>query len=78
MQMKHIRVRDSKFGLALVIETRANSGGYMLGFRVDPLDKLEEIASEVKSLHRVFAETPIFGIEYEVDDKPGTYLRVKP
>ena len=41
LQMKTIRMRDSKFGRALVVETVARSGGYILGFRVDPQDKLE-------------------------------------
>ncbi len=40
LQMKQLRVRDSKFGPALVIETTAQSGGYVLGFRVDPADSL--------------------------------------
>jgi hypothetical protein len=33
---KAIKIRDSKFGHALVIETTPKSGGYILGFRVDP------------------------------------------
>ena len=41
LQMKTIRMRDSKFGRALVVETVARSGGYILGFRVDPQDQLE-------------------------------------
>ncbi len=32
--MKAIKIRDSKFGHALVIETTPKSGGYVLGFRV--------------------------------------------
>ena len=34
MQIVSIRVRNSKFGQALVVETHPDSGGYMLG---DPL-----------------------------------------
>lgn len=40
LQMASIRVRESKFGPALVIETTSQSGGYILGFRVDPKEKL--------------------------------------
>ena len=29
-------MRESKFGPALVVETTAQSGGYVLGFKVDP------------------------------------------
>lgn len=35
MQIASVRVRESKFGQALVVETHASSGGYMLG--ADPL-----------------------------------------
>ena len=40
LQIKAIKVRDSKFGHALVVETTPRSGGYVLGFRVDPYEKL--------------------------------------
>ena len=38
---KVIRVRDSRFGPALVIETTPRSGSYVLGFRCDPPDSLQ-------------------------------------
>ena len=46
-----VRVRDSKFGPALVIECHQRSGGYILGFRVDPAEQLaaaeaHELSSE--------------------------------
>lgn len=31
MQIASVRVRESKFGQALVVETHSSSGGYMLG-----------------------------------------------
>ena len=37
------QVRNSKFGQALVIETTSGSGGYILGFRADPVEHLEEV-----------------------------------
>jgi len=46
LQMKSINVRNSKFGQALVIETTASSGGYILGFRADP------VTISRKSTHR--------------------------
>ena len=39
-QIQTVRVRDSKFGPALVIGTSKRSGPYVLGFRVDPVEKL--------------------------------------
>ena len=41
------------------------SGGYILGFRIDPAEKLQEIQKEIGSLHRLYSNTPIFGVEYE-------------
>lgn len=38
LQMKSVKIRDSKFGLALVVESSQQSGGYVLGFRIDPTD----------------------------------------
>mmetsp|Transcript_5175 Transcript_5175/g.7215 ORF Transcript_5175/g.7215 Transcript_5175/m.7215 type:complete len:344 (-) Transcript_5175:92-1123(-) len=70
LQMKSINVRNSKFGQALVIETTASSGGYILGFRADPVEHLEEVYTQISNLWRVFSATPIFGIEYATDDKP--------
>lgn len=37
------------------------SGGYVLGFRVDPPDRLQEVFKEVSSLHRLFSVNPAQG-----------------
>ena len=63
--MYQVRLRESKFGMALVIESSELSGGYILGFRIDPLEKLQEIQREIASLHKLYSATPIFGVEYE-------------
>ena len=64
-----VRLRDSRFGLALVVETTARSGGYILGFRVEPEERLRKVAEEVSSLHSVFSVNPIFGVEFDVEEK---------
>jgi len=69
LQIKTVRVRDSKFGTALVIETSARSGGYILGFRVDPQDKLQDVFQEIKSLWQVFSSNPIFGVQFSVEER---------
>jgi Bardet-Biedl syndrome 5 protein len=66
---KSIRVRDSKFGLALVIETMPQSGAYVLGFRVDPSELLYQTAQEIQNIHQVFSVEPVFGVSYAQDDK---------
>ncbi|KAL3930750.1 MAG: hypothetical protein SGPRY_001405, partial [Prymnesium sp.] len=54
IRMKLVRVRDSKFGQALVIETN------------------QRFFQEVQSLHRVFSATPIFGVEFTIEEKAGS------
>ncbi|CAK8675674.1 BBSome complex member BBS5-like [Clavelina lepadiformis] len=65
LQIQSIKVRDSKFGFAMVIESTWQSGGYVLGFRIDPVEKLQEAAKEIQSLHRVFSASPFYGVQYE-------------
>jgi len=69
LQMKSISVRNSKFGQALVIETTASSGGYILGFRADPIEHLEEVYTQISNLWKIFSATPIFGVEYTVEER---------
>lgn len=40
------------------------SGGYVLGFKVDPEEKLRQLYKELSSLHTVYSTKPIFGVEY--------------
>ncbi|XP_003386094.1 PREDICTED: Bardet-Biedl syndrome 5 protein homolog [Amphimedon queenslandica] len=63
-----IKMRESKFGLALVLETHKDTGGYVLGFRIDPQEKLRSTLQQINSLYRVFSAHPIFGVEYETDE----------
>lgn len=67
MQIVSVRIRESKYGLALVIQTAATAGSYVLGFRIDPQERLHEVYKEISSLHSVFAETPIFGVNFNFD-----------
>ena len=48
-----VKIRDSKFGVAMVMECSEQSGGFVLGFRVDPFDKLKELVQEIHSLYQV-------------------------
>jgi Bardet-Biedl syndrome 5 protein len=67
MQIVSVRIRESKYGLALVIQTATTAGSYVLGFRIDPQERLHEVYKEISSLHSVFAETPIFGVNFNFD-----------
>ena len=73
-----VKLKDSKFGKALVIESSELSGGYILGFRIDPAERLEEITKEVISLHRTYSESPIFGVEYSRSTSLRTEAESRP
>ena len=60
--------------MALVIESSEISGGYVLGFRVDPQEKLEQVFKEISSLHKIYSDNPIFGVEYSRTDKVTTFI----
>lgn len=68
LQMGSVRIRESKFGRALVVESGERSGGYVLGFRVDPVEQLQAVHKELASLHEVYSNSPIFGVEYSWGD----------
>ncbi|KRX13314.1 Bardet-Biedl syndrome 5 protein [Trichinella nelsoni] len=63
MHIKSCRIKNSKFGLALVIETSVQSGSNIFGFRIDPQDRLEEVCRQIISLHSMFQVNPVFGVE---------------
>ncbi len=65
IQIKSIKKKESKFGLALVIETSTLSGGYLLGFQTDNLDV---ILQEFIKLYTSFVENPILGTDIVIED----------
>ncbi|KAI5745588.1 hypothetical protein M8J76_012478 [Diaphorina citri] len=68
IQIASIRLRESKFGLALVIESYEQSGGYVLGFRIDPQETMQTVCKELQSYHRIHTTTPEYGVDYVVSD----------
>jgi Bardet-Biedl syndrome 5 protein len=62
-QVKCLKIRDSKYGTALVVETSDFSGGYVLGFRVS--DKLDAIYQEASKLFDVYSNAPVFGVDLQ-------------
>ena len=63
IQINGIRIRESKFGTALVIESSESSGGYVLGFRIDPIDRLKSVHSELLNLYNIHASNPCLGVD---------------
>jgi len=73
LQISTVKVRDSKFGTALVIESSWRSGGYVLGFRIDPEDKVRTVAKEITKKIHLFMKSPVFGVQFSVEsDKKET------
>jgi len=68
VQVKCVRVRESKYGTALVLETSEFSGGYVLGFRVEQLD---QAYTEICQLFKTFIAAPFFGVECTYEDEEG-------
>ncbi|XP_017782269.1 PREDICTED: Bardet-Biedl syndrome 5 protein homolog [Nicrophorus vespilloides] len=75
LQIDTIKVRDSKFGTALVITSTQESGGYILGFRIDPEEKLHVVYKELISLYLVYNKKPIYGVEYKWSHQKETDLQ---
>ena len=73
IQIKSIKKKESKFGLALVIETSTISGGYLLGFQTETVDL---ILQELQKLFAMYSENPILGTEIVVEDAPDTGEKV--
>lgn len=71
IQIVGVKVRESKFGAAFVIETSAHAGPYVLGFRVDPAEKLQDVFKEVSSLWRLYSQQPILGVEFLLEEVPS-------
>lgn len=78
MQINSLNIRGSKFGSALVLESRRPSG-YVLGFRVDPAEKLNALHEEIVSLWSVFGVNPLFGVEVTHEEvTPGSTTASSP
>jgi len=78
LQLRSVGIRDSpRFGVALVLNTSKETGGYVLGFRIDPPEKLKPIATEIEQLHQLFTAQPNFGVDYRLDEKPKPLADLK-
>ncbi|KAL1138760.1 hypothetical protein AAG570_008822, partial [Ranatra chinensis] len=69
VQVATVKMRDSKFGPALVVESRASSGGYVLGFRLDPIARLNALAKQLKTICQIHSSKPEFGVQYTLSDQ---------
>ena len=68
VQIKTIKVRNSRFGPALVIESSKISGGYVLGFKIDPEDKLTDVLKQLLAFYETYYKKPQLGVEYILEN----------
>ena len=48
-----------------MIETHAQTGGYLLGFRLDPPERMKDVSIEMGKLHKLYSESPTFGVSVD-------------
>lgn len=60
-----------------MIQTADTGGGYVLGFRIDPIERLNEIYKELISLHAIYTENPNFGVRYDCMDAKNRIEKMK-
>lgn len=41
----------------------------MVGFRIDPADMLDLTTKELLNIHRLFATSPIFGVDFTLESE---------
>lgn len=66
IQINTIVIRDSKFGQALVITTSDESGGFVLGFRLDTEENMNKLYKELYAVYTTSINHPIYGVEYQI------------
>ncbi|KAH9598426.1 Bardet-Biedl syndrome 5 protein [Trypanosoma melophagium] len=71
LQVIGLHIRQTRFGQALVIETSMSAGNYVLGFRIDPRERLVEIFKESVSLWKAWTARPVLGVAVVVQDTPS-------
>ena len=63
IQIRNLRIKNSKFGTALVLDVHRQGGGFVLGFRLDPVEKLRQLYNEIGSLWTAYTSRPNFGVK---------------
>mgnify|MGYP002883336526 FL=1 len=67
IQIKSLKTTSTKFGPVLVVMTTQISGGFTLGFRIDPQEKMDDVYKELSSVWAIFSKKPLLGINCNFD-----------
>jgi len=60
--------------LYFVLMQFEKGGNYVLGFKIDPEEKLKDAYKEISSLYKVYSASPLFGVEFELEDNVNLIL----
>ena len=66
IQIRNLRIKNSKFGTALVLDVHRAGGGFVLGFRLDPKEKLKQLYNELGSLWTAYSSRPNLGVKLDM------------
>ena len=76
IQIRNIRIKNSKFGTALVLDVHRAGGGFVLGFRLDPKEKLKQLYNELGSLWTAYSSRPNLGVKLDSQEPEQVQLPV--
>ncbi|XP_047364149.1 Bardet-Biedl syndrome 5 protein homolog isoform X3 [Vespa velutina] len=64
LSIASVTIRNSKFGATLVVLSDKDNNEYILGFRINPIEKLNTLHKEINILVAAYKKSPIFGVDY--------------
>lgn len=76
IQISRVHLKASKYGPALVVQTIER--GYVLGFRIDPSKRLDQIFKELSYIFSIAAEAPNLGFYYKPTDWEEKQVALNP
>ncbi|XP_043679941.1 Bardet-Biedl syndrome 5 protein homolog isoform X2 [Vespula pensylvanica] len=75
LSIASVTIRNSKFGATLVVLSDETNNGYILGFRINPIEKLNTLHKEINILIAAYKKSPIFGVDYTLEYQVIIFLK---
>lgn len=50
---------------------------YILGFRIDPVERMREVFKEIHSLWQLFSVNPVFGVDWKMEERPEALAKAR-
>ncbi|KAG5509870.1 hypothetical protein JKF63_07515 [Porcisia hertigi] len=74
LQFVGLSTQMSRFGRTLVVEASKYAGNFVLGFRIDPEEKLDELYAEISTMWRTWTARPLLGMRVTLLDDTATAI----